>query len=179
MIKWSNSLINLIIECGTFQPCNVTFAGLTKVDLKERRLTGTHCCRHWGAEASGHLRWPNKDRAVSGDWVPAPEPEEGDEAAPVRMASRKSRRTMPETYAPNATRADQVAVRGRLFASARVALSLYELDNELSWDTTWENLYPVEPNLVLLPYYGKRAPAAKAAAAVPNPNKDRAKRPRN
>jgi len=151
---------------------------LTKAHLKERHLTGTHCCRHWGAEVSGSLRWSNKDRAVSGDWVPAPEPEEVAEAAPVRMASRGSKRTMPETYAPNASRADQVAVRRRLFASARVALGIYELNNELTWDTTWEDLYPADPDLVLLPYYGKRAPVAKAAAAVPNPNKDRAKRPR-
>ena len=139
--------------------------GKDRAWLKEQRLTGTHAGRHWPAVWSSLLKWPERDRHVSGDWVPPAADGEG--AAKVKPGSKK--KSMPDTYAPNFPKAEQLAVRGRLFAATRVGLAAFHLFNELSAETSWEEVRGVVPTAEVSFFMGPRP--------LPNPADRKRERP--
>lgn len=130
-----------------------TRMGKDRTWLKEQRLTGTHAGRHWPAVWSSLLRWSERDRHVSGDWVP-PATDGSDAAKPTPGTSKK--KSMPDTYAPNFPKAEQLAVRGRLFAASRVGLAAFLLFNELTPETTWEEVRGVVPTAEVSFFMGPR-----------------------
>lgn len=121
--------------------------------LKAQRLTGTHAGRHWPAVWSALLQWSERDRHVSGDWVPPPP--EGTEAAP-KAKSGARKKSMPDTYAPNFPKAEQLAVRERLFAASTVGMAAFKLWNELTAETSWEEIRGVEPTAEVSFFMGPR-----------------------
>jgi len=60
-----------------------------------------------------------------------------------------------QTYSPNHSRRDQIAVRRRLADACRTAFALFGREN-LTWDTTWADLFPDDPPPVLATFYGRR-----------------------
>ena len=120
--------------------------------------SGTHWERKVGATIVSLLDWPTRQRELLGDW--ANSEKKGSGTGPRKPRSEAASRSTVEVYSPRNDRRQQFMVRRRYFAAVRTAIDVYGGVGALTWETTWEDLFPhasligdkkYEP---LRPFYG-------------------------
>ena len=112
----------------------------TLKQLQDRLVSGTHWERKVGATIVSLLDWPKRQRELLGDW--ADSEKHGARAAPGKPRSAAVSRSTVEVYSPRNDRRQQFEVRRRYFAAVRKAIEVYGGVSALTWDTTWEQLFP-------------------------------------
>ena len=131
---------------------------LTLKELQERLVSGTHWERKVGATIVSLLDWPKRQRELIGDW--ADSDKHGARAAPRKPRGEAVARSTVDVYSPRNDRRQQFMVRRRYFAAVRKAIELYGGVCFLTWNTTWEQLFPDKSLLgdaqyeELRPFYG-------------------------
>ena len=129
--------------------------GKTVEELKGLKLTGSHCWRNIGGEISGYMGWEAKDGNVLGDWANKVEPHE-DRASRSKAKTTKTS-TRVRHYQPNFSRDVQIAVRTRYLQAIKEAFKTYGI-GQITWETTWLDLFPEKPPPSLKAFYGSRLP---------------------
>ena len=143
---------------------------LTLKELQERLVSGTHWERKVGATIVSLLDWPKRQRELLGDW--ADSDKHNARAAPRKPRGEAVARATVEVYSPRNDRRQQFEVRRRYFAAVRKAIELYGGVGALTWNTTWEQLFPDKSKLgdaqyaELRPFYGDIDVGAAAADRV-------------
>ena len=137
--------------------------GKSIAELRALKLSGSHCWRNAGGEISNFLGWNEKDSNILGDW--ANNHDEGDDNRGRRSKTTKGVSTRERSYQPNATRIEQIAVRTRYLLAIRKAFETYAPSGDkdvtpgvhnITWDTTWLDLFPESPPEQLIEFYGDR-----------------------
>ena len=123
------------------------YTGKSIDELKELNLSGTHVERHM-VDVLANCRWPGGQADVLGDWAQTA-------GAPASRPARKSSRSV---YQPNASMKEQVEARLRFARMLQTAFAYYQ-DNvgPVTWETTWDDLLPLEPPECLVKYYGTQS----------------------
>ena len=111
-----------------------------------------------GATIVSLLDWPTRQRELLGDW--ADSEKKGSGTGPRKPRGEAASRATVEVYSPRNDRRQQFMVRRRYFAAVRTAIEVYGGVGALTWDTTWEQLFPDKSLLgedkyaALRPFYG-------------------------
>jgi hypothetical protein len=141
--------------------------------LREHRLSGTHPERHVVAVVSALAKWPegpegSKHADALGDWAPPP--------AALGRGARGAPKSSRTLYVPNSNLKTQVEARARFSYMMQAAFSLWDVEGldpakkRLTWDTTWNDLFPPDPPAILKPFYGEPTvehfPEVKQEAAI-------------
>ena len=88
------------------------------------------------------------ESCVIGDWAPP-----SDE--PAAKKPRAVRRCTVKTYTAYASKPRQLAIRLRYLKMLQVAFTVFEETGTLTWETTWDDLFPKVPtDERLKPFYG-------------------------
>lgn len=145
-------------------------ADLPMAALKDRRISGTHPYRHFTGEVSELLGWPAKEANILGDWTTSLADQEGafkPGANPKGVAG-----TRKKWYAVEASRAQQIRARTRLVQAVSAGYAHFGLEN-LTWSTSWLDIFPQPAPPALAIFYGPdgqapkyRIPKASPSAAI-------------
>lgn len=122
--------------------------GLSRSEMAARRIAGTHTGRYVGPKVAALLDWPESDADVLGDWAPAPE-----EGAAGRGRGKRKVSARGAYVEPYHSEEKQLRVRRRYLAALRAAFGLFGVGN-VSWETTWEELFPPGRPAELAEFYG-------------------------
>jgi len=122
--------------------------GVPLEELRSAKLSGLHWVRHFAGELSEHLEWPESDGNVLWDWA---DPASDDQASAPKKAKRPG--TRQKFYAPNATFARQMKVRARFYSAVAAGFTNFGVEN-VTRDTTWDDIFPKPPPAALAVFYG-------------------------
>ena len=130
--------------------------GASLEDLSDWDLTGTHATRNLAGVITANLGWSNVISDIAGDWA-TPREEEGGSGAPKRRRRRKvAFGTRQQHYTPTSP-ALQMEVRDKLLHAIAAGLQHFGHDN-ITWDTTWLDIFPLQPPDALQEFYYFRVP---------------------
>ena len=130
--------------------------GASLEDLSDWDLTGTHATRNLAGVITANLGWSNVISDIAGDWA-TPHEEEGGSGAPKRRRRRKATfGTRQQHYTPTSP-ALQMEVRDKLLHAIAAGLQHFGHDN-ITWDTTWLDIFPLQPPDALQEFYYFRVP---------------------
>ena len=127
-------------------------AGLPMADLKTLRVSGTHPYWHFAGEVSELLGWPEKEVNILGDWTTSTAYADGS-FKPGARAPKGSAGTCKKWYAVEASCAQQIRARTRFVQAVAAGYELFGLDN-LTWSTSWLNIFPQPAPPELEAFYG-------------------------
>ena len=134
--------------------CVAFTTGLAPGRLAEVNLSGTHADRHIAAEVTSLAKWPSRQADITGDWRSPSDGSDASAAASKGKAVAKQS-TRESTYSPNASMKDQIEARTRYARMMQTAFKVYGLQN-VTWETTWFDLFPDVPPPALEPFYGEQ-----------------------
>ena len=133
--------------------------GVSEEFMREIGISGTHTGRHVGGTVTTILEWPEAEGCAIGGWAPPK-----DDAPSKRTRTSKATTSRASYAAPAASEGVQWRSRVRYFRAMRAAFSHYGTEN-VTWDTTWEDLFAYPLPTELTEFHGKDAGAGPGASA--------------
>ena len=133
----------------------------SRFEMTEACLSGTHLFRVLAGTVTGLARWDEteagaKQADILGDWADR-NTARGSGKRPVIAARAGAKPSSRSSYKANASIQAQMEARTRYVRMMQAAFQAFGEDN-VSWETTWLDLFPPSPPAALARFYGEQLP---------------------